>query len=280
MRSGIRRTTGVALLALAAATAAAAAGEKGKDDSQPLGAFDTLRGLGAREPSGIACDPRGGRLFVVGDEGTLVEMDGAGRARHVRRFAENLEDVAVDPASGDVVLLSERSSELIFWDAAAGRETRRVGLDAAALLGQAPRERQFGFEGVAFGGDGGILYLVHQRGPAMLLAARPPAPGAATLSADAVAARIPLDAYGEVTAVTWVPALSRLLVLADARDLLLVLTPEGEVEAEVKVPGAQQEGVCIDGAGALWLADDRAGAVLRLPSGLTRLRAGPLASRR
>src|SRR6185503_15693200 len=54
---------------------------------------------GVREPSGIAVVP-GGRLFVVGDEGTVAELSADGRTLRVDRVPANLEDVAFHAPSG------------------------------------------------------------------------------------------------------------------------------------------------------------------------------------
>jgi sugar lactone lactonase YvrE len=47
--------------------------------------------------------------------------------------------------------------------------------------------------------------------------------------------------------------------------LLMELDLDGRLQAQVPVPGAQQEGPCLDTQGTLWVADDRAGRLRRLP---------------
>jgi len=66
--------------------------------------------------------------------------------------------------------------------------------------------------------------------------------------------------------------LGRLLVIADAKDRLLVIRPEdGAVESEIPIPGQQQEGLALDAAGTLWIADDLDKSVLRIKDAATRL---------
>jgi hypothetical protein len=62
------------------------------------------------------------------------------------------------------------------------------------------------------------------------------------------------------------------VVIEDARDRLLLLREDGRPDAEVALPGVQQEGLCFDASGTLWIADDRAG-LLRFPNALGVLRA-------
>ena len=58
--------------------------------------------------------------------------------------------------------------------------------------------------------------------------------------------------------------LERLLVIAESDDRLLVVSPDGTIDADLPLPGEQQEGLALDSEGALWVADERRG-LLRLP---------------
>jgi uncharacterized protein YjiK len=274
--------TVLAFAALARAEGRAApAGPPGKG-ARPrgiavLGAPERVAETGAREPSGVACDASSGHLFLVGDEGRLVELDGEGRVLARHKVKGDIEDVTVHEPTGQIVLLSERRSALVLYEPAHGQERREIRLDGPSLLGEAPAEKNHGFEGLAFRGEparpeGGVFYLVHQRAPAMVVSvvfdpARPPD----RLGGESVVERWRFDGQGDLTAATWSLALGRLLVIADARDRLLVLRPDGTVEAEVRLPGRQQEGLCLDAAGDLWVADDH-GGLLRFRDALSVLR--------
>lgn len=256
--------------------AAIKAGKPSRGGLNVLGQPERLMPAGVREASGVACDAPRERLWVVGDEGRLAWLDGAGGILGSTRVAGNLEDVAIHTPSGRLLLLAEKKAELIWYDPDARAELKRWRLDPAALLGREPTDRNQGFEGLAFrpqpGRPGeGVFYLVHQRAPAMLVAlAFDPERPAGTLGGEAVVGRFSLEPHADLTAVTWVPELHRLLVVSDADDRILVLDDTGRVEAEVVLPGAQQEGLGFDGAGTLWVADDRAG-LLRFPGALQAL---------
>ena len=52
-----------------------------------------------------------------------------------------------------------------------------------------------------------------------------------------------------------------------------MIGPDGHVQAEVAVPGRQQEGVAVGPDGALWLADDQDKCLLRIDDALAGLQA-------
>lgn len=235
-----------------------------------LGPPAAVPASGIREASGIAWHPALGRFFVVGDRGSLAEVEPSGAVVATHRVKGNLEDVTVHPPSGALVLLAEKKGELVVWDPRAASETARFGLDVPAILGREPSDRNQGFEGIVFRPEegrpgGGVFHLVHQRKPARLvtLVFDPAGPSRALGAADVVS-RHALKPYDDLTAVTWSERLGRLLVIAESADRLLVVTPEGAIDADEALPGGQQEGLALGPDGALWVADERQG-LLRFP---------------
>ena len=112
-----------------------------------------------------------------------------------------------------------------------------------AILGREPADRNQGFEGIVFRAEagppgGGVFHLVHQRKPARLVTlAFDPASGAAHARAPRMISRHPLKPYDDLTAVTWSERLGRLLVIADSADRLLVVSPDGAIDADEPLPG-------------------------------------------
>ncbi len=233
-----------------------------------LGEPERFAVQGVKEPSGIVFSPGRGTLFVVGDEGSLVEVATDGRVVAQIRTGGNLEDVAVHTPSGRLVLLSEKKGELVVLDPATGKKTGKFQLDDQALLGEAGVDPNQGFEGLAFRSEegrpgGGIFYLVHQRKPAMLVAiAFDPLAPSGNLGASSLVSRAAVANRDDLTAVTYEPSLDRLFVIADSKDRLAMLGRSGEEEAEIVLPGVQQEGLSFDAQGSLWIADDRAGLLV------------------
>ena len=68
-----------------------------------------------------------------------------------------------------------------------------------------------------------------------------------------------LKPYEDLTAVTWSEQLGRLLVASESDDRLLLVSTDGTIEADLALPGGQQEGLALDDAGNLWVADERLG---------------------
>ncbi|HVR72390.1 MAG TPA: SdiA-regulated domain-containing protein [Vicinamibacteria bacterium] len=251
---------------------------------RPGAAFGTpqrFAGLGMAEPSGVAFHPPSGHLFVVGDDGKLAELDTAGNVVRSVALAGDLEGVAVHTPTGDLVVLAERNSELILYDPVGLQERKRWRLDKDAVLGRPGGDRNEGFEGLAFRPDptqpgGGMFYLAHQREPAAVVALafdvnRP----AGALGADVVKGRWELSGYEDLTAITWVAELDRLLAVSDAQDVVIVMRTDGTVERDLTIPGKQQEGIAVDAEGNVWIADDRDKSVLKLAGGLDVLRGEP-----
>lgn len=228
-----------------------------------------------REPSGIAWHASRRHLFVVGDEGTLAELDAAGAVLGLWRLSGNLEDVTVVEGDRRLLLLDERGSALVEFDPGAGVEGRRLRLDPASLAGYAGADANQGFEGITLwpgGPPGGTrLVLVHQSQPALAVVAALEGDASRGFDAVRLVARWPLAPHEDLTAVSWADALERLLVVADGGRSLLVVTPAGHVESELALPSGRHEGLCLDGDGALWLADDH-GGLLRVEGALPRLR--------
>jgi uncharacterized protein YjiK len=231
---------------------------------------------GLREASGIAWSPARGRFFVVGDRGTLAEIEPSGAVVARHHVAGNLEDVTVHEPSGRLVLLAEKRGELVVWDMATASETARFPLDVPAVLGRAPADTNQGFEGLVFRAEpgrpgGGVFHLVHQRKPARLVTLSfDPAGPARTLGAPDVLSRHPLKPYEDLTAVAWSERLARLLVIAERADRLLVVSPDGAIDADEPLPGGQQEGLALGPGGALWVADEKRG-LLRFPGAIDAL---------
>jgi uncharacterized protein YjiK len=243
-----------------------------------LGTPQVVAVPGLREASGIAWHPARRTFFVVGDRGSLLEVAPTGAVVATHSLKGNLEDVTVHGPSGRLVLVSEKKGELVVWDPATASETARFPLDVAGIVGRQPADRNQGFEGIVFRAEagrpgGGIFHLVHQSKPARLVTLGFDPMGAPRmLGAPDVLARHALKPHQDLTAVTWSDEIGRLLVIAEKEDRLLLVSLDGTIDADLALPGGQQEGLALDPDGTLWVADERLG-LWRVGGALPVLRA-------
>ena len=269
----------VALGGMAALVGTAKKASKAARGEDIFGAAERITHTGVKEPSGVAFHPGLNHLFVVGDDGTLAELDAAGKNIRTLKVEKQIEDVVYHPPSGGLLMVSEKKAQLILFDPSTGKERHRWKIDTTGLLASnVPQEANQGFEGLAFRPDpsrpgGGIVYLSHQRAPALVVGVAFDTAAGQVIDASAVVSRWPITAYDDLSAITYVPSIDRVLAIADSQDRLLVLGPDGAIENEMPIAGEQQEGLVFDGQGALWVADDKDKSVLRMPKGLAGLEA-------
>ena len=233
--------------------------------------------IGTREPSGVVYHPGLKHLFVVGDEGALVELDKSAQVVHIQKVKGNLEDVTVHTPTGNLVILSEAKSELLYWDPVARVRKARWELDTAALLGDADvGSGRNGFEGLGFREErgrpgGGVFYLARQKAPPMIIGiAFDPERAPSGALAPEVVSRWSMT-KAELRSVCFSAELARFLVISKKGLSLVGL--DGSVGKTMALPGEQPEGVCLDDDGTLWVADDPGGALLKFPGALATLRA-------
>jgi uncharacterized protein YjiK len=283
--AGVLITLGVAMIAAmysgSAPLTLAAHGKKDKDKDREkaaavMGAPHRITSVGVREPSGIVYHPKLDRLFVVGDEGSLSELDAHGTLVKTVTVGGNLEDITVHTPTGHLVLISEKSSTLILYDPESWKEVRRWKLHASQLLGEPRLDKNHGFEGLTFKEEagrpgGGVFYLVNQKAPEMIVGIAFDLNAPAGSLEPEIVGRWPIKEKN-VKAAAWVPALDRLLVLSDKRGVV-VMDATGRIERELALPPGQHEGMCLDGQGALWIADDQEKVLLRFDGALAALEA-------
>ena len=241
-----------------------------------LPAPERFTDIGTREPSGVVYHPRLEHLFVVGDEGALVELDKSARVVRVDRVKGNIEDVTVHTPTGNLVMISEARSELLYWDPVAHVRKARWALDTAALLADVDASSgRNGFEGLGFREErgrpgGGVFYLARQNPPHVIvgIAFDPERTPSGPLVPEVVS-RWSIKKAG-LRSAFFSPALGRLLVLS--RKGLTLVDLGGHEEKAIPLPGEQPEGVCLDDDGTMWVADDPGGALLRFPHALEVLR--------
>jgi len=229
------------------------------------------------EPSGLVFHPARQTLFVVGDEGDLAEIatDGTtvNRAENPRRG--DYEGVAVDPATG-LLYVAQEGAETIhevdpnsFAFLRSFQIQRRLGEQLILKYGNQ------GIEGVAYvpdpnHADGGTFFVVNQqfklKDPEDLSAVvQVAAPLRQKTEGSSIVpilrfVQMPITDLADAA---YDPASGCLLIVSDENDLLLKMTPYGQVAAAWTLPGRDQEGIALDDRSHLYIAQDT-GGILKL----------------
>ncbi|MCK7482132.1 MAG: hypothetical protein M0C28_37000 [Candidatus Moduliflexus flocculans] len=202
----------------------------------------------ARRPASPGT-PRRGRFFVVGDRGALAEIEPSG-AVVADAPGEGQPGRRDGPRPERVGSSSSRRRRGSSWSGTRPRRPRRRAspLDVAAILGQEPADRNQGFEGIVFRAEDGpargrASSTSSTRGSPRVSSPWPSIPRGAprTLGASDVVARHSLKPYDDLTAVAWSERLGRLLVIAESADRLLVVSPEGAIDAD-RAPAGRPAG--------------------------------------
>ncbi len=227
--------------------------------------------VGFPEPSGICWHPSRKTLFVVGDEGEIGEITTEGHwiKRKFIRPAD-FEGITCDPSTGLLYVAVEEEEAVleIHPDTFEVRRTFFIPRQVAGrTLLQAGGE---GIEAITFVPDpqhrqGGVFYVANQ---------------AFTLSNEedisaVFRVELPLrDASIEPTIIDYFsPGIidlsglhydamtDRILLVADATNLLLVYSREHELLAVYAFPGDNQEGITVDDQGFIYIAQDTGGII-------------------
>lgn len=217
------------------------------------------------EPSGVAFHPSRGTLFIVGDEGDLAELRTDGTVVQQRKLDRgSLEGLTVDPSTGRLYVAFEGDDEIFEFTPDGLQALRRFTIERTFAGDTVLAPPLPGIEGIAFRSDashphGGTFFVVNQGAsvandrPVVLhldVPLRTPGGGRATILA--VYPMTTLDLSGIVHD----PGSNRLLVIIDRGDLLLELDTGGRTRATLPLPGIDQEGIALDGAGRLFVAEE------------------------
>lgn len=232
---------------------------------------------GFPEPSGIVFHARRGTLFVVGDEGDLGEfsLDGT-LIRQTWVRSADFEGITCNPATGLLYVAVEGDEQILEIDPADFSVLREFSIsrawDGAMLL--APGGD--GIEAITFVPDstcpeGGTFYLTNQNldphardDPSIVFeVAVPLITHQASAAAPAQILRYFALGVGDLAGLHYDHSTNHLLVISDDQDRLLEVTQTGEIVQASSLPGKDQEGITLDNAGILYIAQD-SGGILKI----------------
>ncbi len=221
------------------------------------------------EPSGICFHPTRKTLFVVSDEGEIMEIEKDGTPVFRKAIPGDLEGVTVNPESGLLYLVKEGADIILEFDPEKREVIRSFPLNREYEGNPGyieKREDRFdnGIESIAFVEDkehpeGGTFYIGNQWDPPCVMEVQIPLKSSQERTAEAHILRV-LPLKLDDPAAMYYDHRTRLLnVVDDADNILVEITLEGRIVKEYAFVGDNQEGIARDDEGFLYIAQDSGG---------------------
>ena len=228
---------------------------------------------GIVEPSGISYHRQRDTLFVVSDEGEIAEIRRDGTPVANTKVRGDLESVTIVPETGLVYVGVEGDDVILEFDPVEGEVTRRFPINRSFsgdpnFLKKQNDSHDNGIESMAFVADpahpeGGTFYVGNQWDPPMIMEVLVPLKSSRAAEAEARIIRVLPFRMDDPAAMYYDPDTKLLNVVSDADNILVEITLEGRLVNEYAFLGDNQEGVCRDDEGYLYIAQD-SGGILRV----------------
>ncbi len=218
------------------------------------------------EPSGIAYHRQRDTLFAVSDDGVIAEFkrDGTPVARY--RIGGDLEAVTIVPETGLVYVAVEGDDVILEFDPVGGEVTRRFPINRTFngdpnFLKKQTDEFDNGIESMTFVPDpdhpeGGTFYVGNQWNPSMIMEVLVPLKSSRVLEEEARIIRVLPFKMDDPAAMYYDPEKRLLNVVSDADNILVEITLDGKLVRQYAFVGNDQEGVCADDEGFLYITQD------------------------
>jgi hypothetical protein len=220
---------------------------------------------GIPEPSGICYHPLRKTLFVVSDEGGVVEMQTDGTPVFRKRVPGDLEGVTVDPETGLLYIVIEGDDVILEFDPKKKEVTQTFPLNRSYNGDPEYIQKQKGYdngiESIEFIPDethseGGTFYMGNQWDPPCIMEVLVPLRSCEEKTCEARILRV-LPLKMDDPAAMHFDSRTRLLnIVSDADNILVEIDLEGRIIREYAFLGANQEGITIDDEGYLYIAQD------------------------
>ncbi len=233
-----------------------------------------ILGVPFNEPSGLTFHPVRGTLFLVGDEGDIAELSREGEILHQRvlRAGADLEGVTCVPASGLLYVAVEGEEKILEVDPETLDITREFALPRSVGDFELFKPGGQGIEAICFVPDprnahGGAFFVANQSftlepGEEKSVIVEVELPLAAH-NADAPI-RIVNWFYPnviDISALWYDASTAHLLAVSDTNNVLIKFTLRGSPVRTYTISGRDQEGLCIDDEGMMYIAQDSGGLV-------------------
>ena len=224
-----------------------------------------------REPSGICYHPQRGTLFVVSDEGEVAEIEKDGTPVANCMVKGDLEGITLVPESGLLYIAVEGEDSILEFDPEKREVLRRFPISREFrgdpnFLQKQTNTYDNGIESIAFVPDkkhpeGGTFYVSNQWDPPMIMEVLVPLKSSRAAEAEAKIIRVLPFKMDDPAAMYYDPVTKRLNIVSDADNILVEITLDGKMVKQYAFLGDNQEGLCRDDEGYLYIAQDSGGII-------------------
>jgi uncharacterized protein YjiK len=222
-----------------------------------------------REPSGICYHTQRGTLFVVSDEGEVAEIDKDGTPITNTIVKGDLEGITLVPETGFLYIAVEAEDAILEFDPERREVLRRFPINREFMgdpnfLQHQTQTYDNGIESLAFVPDknhpeGGTFYVGNQWDPPMIMEVLIPLKSSRAAEAEARIIRVLPFKMDDPAAMYYDPVTKRLNIVSDADNILVEVTLKGKMVRQYAFLGNDQEGICRDDEGYLYIAQDSGG---------------------
>jgi len=223
------------------------------------------------EPSGICYHPQRNTLFVVSDEGIVAEIGRDGSPLANWEIKGDLEGIAVTPRTGLLYIAVEGKDVILEFDPDRGEVRRKFPLRREFegnpnFLQKQTDNYDNGIESIAFVPDenhpeGGTFYVGNQWDPQMIMEVFVPLKSSQAPEAEAKIIRVLPFKMDDPAGMYYDFRTKHLNIVSDADNILVEITLDGRLIKEYAFLGDNQEGICRDEEGFLYIAQDSGGII-------------------
>lgn len=225
---------------------------------------------GIPEPSGICYHPLRKTLFVVSDEGEVVEMQTDGTPVFRQKVPGDLEGVTVNPETGLLYIVKEGDDVILEFDPEKKKVLRTFPLNRSYNGNPEYIQKQEGYdngiESIQFildenHSEGGTFYLGNQWDPPCVMEVLVPLKSCQEKVCEAHILRVLPLKMDDPAAMHFDSRSGLLNIVSDADNILVEIDLSGKIIREYAFLGDNQEGITIDEEGYLYIAQDSGGII-------------------
>jgi uncharacterized protein YjiK len=224
-----------------------------------------------REPSGICYHAERNTLFVVSDEGEVAEITKNGTPVANYMVKGDLEAITVVPETGLLYIAVEGVDVILEFDPERGEVLRRFPINREFkgdpnFLQKQVNKHDNGIESLVFvpnpeHPEGGTFYVGNQWDPPVIMEVLVPLKSSWAAEAEAKIIRVLPFRMDDPAAMYYDPLTRLLNIVSDADNILVEVTLDGRMVKQYAFLGDEQEGLCRDDEGYLYIAQDSGGII-------------------